>query len=76
MQKFLLSIDPVNKELFILHREYPACLIEVRQETPLRFIVQDLFDDMDDPNEILNMSFVQEAKDFFRDYAANIYPKN
>ena len=63
--KFLLCIDAQNKELYILHREYPSCLIHVVQDTPVRFVVQDLYDDMDNPNDILNMTFVQEAKDFY-----------
>lgn len=67
MAKFLLCIDRKENEMFILHREYPACLIQVVQETPVRFVVQDLYDEMEDPNDILKMPFVQEAKNYFND---------
>jgi len=76
MEKFLFSIDPKNKELYILHREFPACLIWVKQELPARFIVMDLYDEMENPNEILNMSFVQEAKDYFSKYGSSLFNPN
>jgi hypothetical protein len=74
--KFLFSVDPINKELYILHREFPACLIWVKQETPARFIVQDLYDEMENPNDILTMEFVQEAKNFFKNYSSSLFGDN
>ncbi len=71
LTKFLLCPDEETKELYILHREYPACLILVKQETPIRFIVMDLFDDVKDEHSILEMPFVQEAKDYFKNYVIN-----
>jgi hypothetical protein len=76
LTKFLLCPDHVGKELYILHREFPACLIWVKQEAPVRFIVMDLFDVMEDTDTILEMDFVQEAKDFFKDYIENSLDKN
>ena len=76
LTKFLLCPDHVGNELYILHREFPACLIWVKQETPVRFIVMDLYDDMEDTNDILQMDFVQDAKDFFNNYIANSIDKN
>lgn len=76
--KFLFSIDPTNRELYILHRQYPSCLIWVKQETPVRFIIQDLYEDMpDDEFDTLPiMPFVQEAKDFFKQYGEAIMGGN
>lgn len=74
--KFLLSVDFVNNELYILHRQYPSCLMQIKQETPVRFIVQDLYDDVANPGDILGMPFVEEAKAFYRNYAENIMDKN
>lgn len=74
--KFLLCPDHKANELYILHREFPACLIWVKQETPLRFIVMDLYDEMENTNDILQMDFVQEAKTFFNEFAANSFDKN
>lgn len=76
MTKFLLCPDDEKKELYILHREYPACLIWIKQETPVSFIVQDLYDEMENVNDILEMSFVQEAKEFFNRFVENSTDKN
>lgn len=64
--KFLFCPDPVNKELYILHRNYPSCLIHVKQELTTRFIIVDLYDEVENEADILLMPFVQEAKEFFR----------
>lgn len=74
--KFLLCVDHQKNELYILHREFPACLIQVVQETPLRFVVQDLYDDLEDTNSILTMPFVQEAKDYFNRYVEKGFDLN
>lgn len=74
--KFLFSVDPVARELYILHRHWPSCLIHVKQETPARFIVLDLYDEMDNPNDILTMPFVQEAKEFFAANAGGLFNPN
>lgn len=74
--KFLLSMDFANSELYILHRQWPSCLIWIKQETPVRFIVQDLYDDIENPSDILAMPFVEEAKAFYRNYAENFLDKN
>jgi len=74
--KFMFTVDPVNQELYILHRQFPSCLIHVVQEIPARFVIDDLYDDMDNPNDILNMPFVGEAKAFWRDYGSTLMDKN
>jgi len=63
--KFLMCPDEANKQLYILHRNEPVCLIHVVQTTPISFVVQELYSEMDNTDDILNMPFVQEAKDFF-----------
>lgn len=63
--EFLMCPDPVANQLYILHRNEPVCLIHVVQSTPIRFVVQELYTEMDNPDDILNMPFVQRAKDFF-----------
>jgi transcriptional regulator with XRE-family HTH domain len=63
--KFLMCPDEANKQLYILHREEPVCLIHVLQTTPISFVVHELYSEMDNTDDILNMPFVQEAKDFF-----------
>ena len=74
--KFMLSIDHENNELYILHRHFPSCLIWIKQETPVRFIIQDLYDNMENPADILNMPFVEEAKAYYREYARGLYDGN
>ena len=63
--EFLMCPDPVANQLYILHRNEPVCLIHVVQSTPIRFVVQELYSEMENPEDILNMPFVQRAKDFF-----------
>lgn len=74
--KFMFTIDPINDELYILHRHWPSCLIQIKQETPIRFVIQDLYDEMDNPEDILNMPFTEEAKAYFRKYSESILPHN
>ena len=66
--KFLLCVDRQKNELYILHRLYPACLIQVIQETPIRFVIQDLYDKEDIERTISlnneNMD-VEEEKNLF-----------
>lgn len=76
IKKFLLVVDDDDRELYILHREFPSCLIWVKQETPVRYIVLDLYDDVEDPNTILLMPFVEEAKEFFRKKMEKSLDKN
>jgi transcriptional regulator with XRE-family HTH domain len=68
--KFLLSIDKEQNQLYILHRQFPSCLIRVSNDDPPRFIILDLYDEVDNPADILNMPFVQEAKDFFYNHVS------
>lgn len=74
--KFLFCPDEIGQELYLLHREFPACLIWIKQETPVRFIVMDLYDDVEDVDSILTMPFVQDAKDFFNRMTENSLDKN
>jgi hypothetical protein len=74
--KFLLSVDQEAGELYILHRQWPSCLIHIVQEIPVRFVVQDLYDDIENPADILNMPFVEEAKEFYRTTAQNSLDHN
>lgn len=74
--KFLMTVDPNNKELYILHRQFPACLLWVKQEIPARFILQDLYDEVKNVDEIIGMPFIQEAKDFYKNYSENIIGGN
>lgn len=74
--QFMLCPDHTNGELYILHRHFPACLIWVKQETPVRFIIQDLYDDVHDVNDLLTMQFVQKAKDFYTKFAESTLDQN
>lgn len=74
--KFLFCPDSENNELYILHRNFPSCLIWVKQETPVRFIILDLYDELENEADILNMAFVQEAKDFYSKMVEKSLDKN
>jgi hypothetical protein len=68
ISKFLASVDRENNELYILHREDPQYLIWVKQETPMRFILIEYYDQNFTAEEILAHSSLSEA----RVYAKNL----
>lgn len=64
--QFLIAVDKDTEQVYILHRYFPSCLIWVKQETPIRFIIMDWYEEGEpDLDAILQMPFVQQAKDFF-----------
>jgi len=63
---FLTCIDKETNELFILHREDPQYLIWVKQETPLRFILTEYYDENYSPEEILAHPSLAEARKYAR----------
>ena len=63
--KFLFAPDVSQKELFILHTHYPACLIQVVQTIPATFAVIENYDTTDDFSEVL-----QDAREFYKNKAA------
>lgn len=72
--KFLLCVDKENKELYILHRETPACLIYVEQDkTPVNFVVFDLYEeDQEAAIEVLiSDDFKKELREFFISQSLN-----
>lgn len=64
---FLLCPDPKTMQLFILHRNYPACLIEVVQTTPVSFKIVDLYDFCTD-EEIAQSKVYDKVKEFYKAY--------
>ncbi len=64
--KFLIFTDPLNNESFILHRQYPPCLIQVIKNTSIDLEIRDIYTtDIKDLNEITKMPFFEEAKKFW-----------
>lgn len=66
--KFLLCIDKENNQLYVMHREFPACLIYVEQtKTPINFVVCDLYEENKKESlEILTSeSFKKELRTYF-----------
>lgn len=63
--KFLFAPD--DQDLFILHRQFPACLIQILQTTPVTFRIVDLYDKIDE-SELVMHPFLEEAKKFWRDH--------
>lgn len=66
--RFLLTLNKAEKELYILHREYPRCLIYVEQTTPLNFIVVDFFEDDSKKEESIQILISEEFKQDLREY--------
>lgn len=66
--KFLLCVDKENNELYVLHREFPACLIYVEQtKTPINFVVFDLFEENQEESikVLTSDSFKKELRTYF-----------
>lgn len=73
--RFLLCVDKQNNHLYVLHRDFPACLIHVEQEkTPVNFVVFDLYEeDQKASTEVLTSEeFKKDLREFFISQSLNI----
>lgn len=66
--RFLITINKEAKELYILHREFPRCLIYVEPVTPVNFIVVDLFETKEDEDKSIQVLISEEFKTELREY--------
>ena len=77
--KFLLCVDKEENDLYILHREYPACLIYIEKDKiPVNFIVFDLYEEnQDEAVKILTSErFKTELRVFFISQSQSDTDKN
>ena len=64
ISNFLISIDKTTNEMYVLHRNHPCYLVHVKQETPLRFILIESYDeDWNDERLLLHPS-INELKKY------------
>lgn len=63
--KFLLTPDPETNELFLIHKQHPACLIKIIDTKPIILRIVDMFEEIEE-GEILEYSFLEDAKHFLR----------
>lgn len=68
--KFILCPDEKTGSLYILHRDFPECLIEVIQTIPVTFEIKDIYA-LSSEHEIYKFEVLQQAKQFFHDHIAN-----
>ena len=71
-KKFLFAPDEDSGTLYILHRAFPACLIQVIQTTPATFRIVDLYDEIDE-NTLLVHPFLEDAKKFYKEKADKLF---
>jgi transcriptional regulator with XRE-family HTH domain len=64
---FLMVPDPEKNELYILHREYPTCLIHVVQTVPVSFHIADFYDFCTE-EEIAKANLMEKVQKFYREY--------
>ena len=64
--KFLIAVNKEARELYVLSREFPKCLIYVEPTTPLNFIVVDLFEDNE--GEAISILTSENFKKELREY--------
>jgi len=79
IKKFLLCVDQEDSEIYIRHREYPACLIYVEQSIPVNFVVMDLFEEMPDEEakkHYTDESFKKRLSDFWLSQANSAFNFN
>ena len=64
--KFLIAVNKEARELYVLSREFPKCLIYVEPTTPLNFIVVDLFEDNEgeDISILTSENFKKELREY------------
>lgn len=65
--KFLFAPDHETNELYILHRHYPACLIQVIQTLPVTFRIVDLYDEIEE-SLLVTHPFMGQAKAFWKNH--------
>lgn len=63
--KFLFAPDAATNQLYILHRQFPACLIQVIQTTPVALRCVDLYDDIEEADLAVH-PFWEEVKEFWQ----------
>jgi len=69
ISNFLISIDNTTDEMYVLHRQDPCYLVHVKQETPLRFILIESYDnDWQDEKLLLHPSINEMKK-----YITNVF---
>ncbi|TXD47320.1 hypothetical protein [Polaribacter sp. IC073] len=64
ISKFLVSIDKNNDEMYVLHRQDPCYLVHVKQETPMRFILIESYDDEWQDESLLLHPSINEMKKY------------
>jgi len=68
--RFLLALNKEEHELYVLHREFPRCLIYVEQTTPLNFIVVDFFETEEDQETSIEFLLSDQFKSDLKNYVA------
>lgn len=68
--KFLFAPDGQENDLYILHRHYPACLIEVVQTIPAQYKIVDIYE-LVDTETISKYGILEAAEKFFKEYYAS-----
>lgn len=74
--KFLFAPDHKAGELYILHREFPACLIQVVQTTPASFKLVDMYEQTDIEEVVVMSDLMDDLETFWKDYGKEISDKN
>ena len=73
---FLTCMDSENNELYILHRNEPQYLIWVKQETPIRFILIEFYDENYTSDEILAHPSLSKAREYANKILSASFDKN
>lgn len=66
--RFLLAVNKEDKDLYILHREFPRSLIYVENKIPVNFVVFDFFEPKEKEQEGINILTSEDFKKDLMDY--------
>ena len=62
ISKFLISVDKKTNEMYVLHRNEPCYLVHVKQETPMRFVLIESYNDQWQDERLLLHPSINEMK--------------
>lgn len=74
--RFLLCVEKENNRLYVLHREFPRCLIFIEPTTPINFVVLDFFENKDEEPKAIEILTSESFKKDLKDFVASEYFNN
>lgn len=67
--KFLLCVDPETNQDYVLHLNYPFCLLSISwiNDENFEVLIKEVFCELKDSKSINSMPFIKEAEKFYKE---------